>query len=71
MTAPTTFDHPPTELLTGAFGWNYESEPDPSDSGRWRPRAWRIFYPNHMLTIDYRTHLATRDTIIYPVGESA
>jgi hypothetical protein len=61
----TPFDDPPAELRDGMIGWRYESEPDPADAGKWRPRAWTIVYPDHVLEVDYRTRLAMRDSTLH------
>jgi hypothetical protein len=63
------FRTPPASLLKGAFGWNFESTPD--GPGRWRPKAWRVFYPDHMLTVDYATEIAMRVTSIHSAKEPA
>lgn len=67
MANSTIFDDPPADLHDGMIGWRYESETDPDDAGKWRPRAWTIVYPDHVLEVDYRTQRATRDSTLHTI----
>jgi hypothetical protein len=66
----TIFDAPPTELHKDMIGWRYEAEHYTDDNGhdRWRPRAWTIVYPTHILEVDYATKLAMRDSVLHTPG---
>jgi hypothetical protein len=67
MPNATSFDAPPAELHGGMIGWRYESEHYTDENGydRWRPRAWTIVYPTHVLEVDYVTRLAMRDSVLH------
>ncbi len=57
------FDAPPLELMPRAIGWRFVKRYPSAD--RWEPTGWEIVYPDGVLTVDYRSQLATRDSILY------
>lgn len=69
MPNATSFDSPPAALCDGMIGWRYESERYTDENGhnRWRPRAWTIVYPDHVLEVDYRTQVAMRDSVLHTI----
>ena len=57
------FDPPPADVLKNALGWRFtKRHVSPT---RWEPTGWEIVYRDSILTVDYTTHLATRDSILY------
>jgi len=60
------FESPPAEVLEGAIGWRFTKEHYEKHGQKcWRPTGWEIVYPGSILTVDYFTKLATRDSILY------
>jgi len=58
------FNPPPSEYLEGAIGWRFTKTYDETIS-HWRPTGWEIVFPEHILTLDYQTHLGMRDSLLY------
>jgi hypothetical protein len=58
------FDPPPAESMEGAIAWRFVKEHN-HDNTRWYPTGWEIIKSDGILTVDYNTKLAIRDSIIY------
>lgn len=58
------FDPPPAESMQGALAWRFTKRSVPGEQ-RWEPTGWEIIKPDGILTVDYHTKLAVRDSIIY------
>jgi hypothetical protein len=58
------FDLPPAESMEGAIAWRFTKRYN-HDNSRWYPTGWEIVKADGILTVDYHTKLATRDSIIY------
>ena len=57
------FPGPPENLLEGAIGWRFLKET--VNRSTWRPIGWEVVYPDHILSVDSRTMLAFRDSMLY------
>lgn len=56
------FNPPPADVLIGAVGWRHESQPD--GPNRWKPSAWIVVYPDHILRVGL-DGVATRDSVLW------
>lgn len=59
------FNPPPADVLDGAIGWKFLSEPD--GPGRWKPSAWIVVFPDHIFEVDYTTHIVYRDSLLHAI----
>jgi hypothetical protein len=57
------FNPPPAESMEGALAWRFTKRQIPGNN--WVPTGWEIIKADGILTVDYYTKLAVKDSIIY------
>lgn len=60
------YDPPPATAPNGYVAWRYIKKPmEPGSDRRWEPAGWELIFPDHVLEVDYMTHLCTRASSLY------